>query len=144
VHGYQGGTDVTSRYEQFTPELGGAAGAMVATLGDLVQLARALGTGELLTPAMQRQRVTFPAGAVGSFAPLPGNGVPAVLPGSYGLGIGMLGHNGGTNGYQADMFYLPARNATVVLLLNGTPATSGGSLGDAAAVSLAEISLFSS
>lgn len=91
-----------------------------------------------------------PAGSAAPFAPLPGTGVSAVLPGRYGLGIGsfggLLGHNGGTNGYQADVFFWPARNATVVLLLNGTPAETGssagnGSLGDEAAVSLAELAL---
>ena len=76
-----------------------------------------------------------------------------ILPGRYGLSIGsfggLLGHNGGTTGYQADMFYLPARNATIVLLINGSPAkgsgpSGNGSLSDAAAISIAEIVLGSS
>jgi len=154
VHGYQvaagNATDVTSQYAQFGPELGGAAGAMVSTLGDLERWAYALGTGELLTPSLQRQRLTFPAGPAVPFAPLPDTGASTILPGRYGLGIGsfggLLGHNGGTTGYQADMFYLPARNATVVLLINGSPANGTGSsanesLADAAAISLAEIAL---
>jgi D-alanyl-D-alanine carboxypeptidase len=139
--------DVTPEYTAFGPELGGAAGAMVSTLGDLERWAYALGTGELLTPSLQRQRLSFPAGPAIPFAPLPGTAVSATLPGRYGLGIGsfggLLGHNGGTAGYQADMFYLPARNATIVLLINGTPARPAGddSLSDAAAVSMAEIVL---
>lgn len=150
VHGYRIAagqvTDVTSQYALFGPDLGGAAGAMISTLGDLERWAYALGTGELLTPALQRQRVSFPPGPAAPFAPLPGTGVSTILPGRYGLGIGsfggLLGHNGGTTGYQADEFYLPSRNATIVLLINGTPARSGtGSLSDAAAVSLAEIAL---
>jgi D-alanyl-D-alanine carboxypeptidase len=154
VHGYQvaagHATDVTSQYSSFGPELGGAAGAMVSTLGDLELWAYALGTGELLTPTLQQQRLSFPAGPAAPFAPLPDTGVSTILPGRYGLGIGsfggLLGHNGGTTGYQADMFYLPARNATIVLLINGSPAqgsgSSGtGSLSDAAAISMAEIVL---
>jgi D-alanyl-D-alanine carboxypeptidase len=157
VHGYEiaagNATDVTPRYALFGPELGGAAGAMISTLGDLELWAYALGTGELLTPQLQQQRLSFPAGLAASFAPLPGTGVSAILPGRYGLGIGsfggLLGHNGGTTGYEADMFYLPSRNATIVLLINGTPAQSNGhpesgSLSDAAAISIAEIVLGSS
>jgi D-alanyl-D-alanine carboxypeptidase len=153
VHGYEvaPGTaaDVTPQYALFGPELGGAAGAMISTLGDLERWARALGTGELLTPSLQQQRLSFPAGPAVPFAPLPGTGVSAILPGRYGLGIGsfggLLGHNGGTAGYQTDMFYLPARNATIVLLINGTPASGGragnDALCDAAAISIAEIVL---
>ena len=157
VHGYQvaagNATDVTSQYTRFGPELGGAAGAMVSTLGDLERWAYALGTGELLTPSLQQQRLSFPAGPAVPFAPLPDTGVSTILPGRYGLGIGsfggLLGHNGGTTGYQADMFYLPARNATIVLLINGSPAegtgpSGNGSLSDAAAISIAEIVLGSS
>jgi D-alanyl-D-alanine carboxypeptidase len=149
VHGYQAAagteTDVTSEYELFGPELGGAAGAMVSTLGDLERWARALGTGELLTPALQRQRLSFPAGRAVPFAPLPGTGVSTILPGRYGLGIGsfggLLGHNGGTTGYQSDLFYLPSRNATIVLLINGSGRLGSDSLSDAAAISIAEIVL---
>jgi D-alanyl-D-alanine carboxypeptidase len=157
VHGYQvaagNATDVTSQYAQFGPELGGAAGAMVSTLGNLERWAHALGTGELLTPSLQQQRLSFPAGPAVPFAPLPDTGVSTILPGRYGLGIGsfggLLGHNGGTTGYGADMFYLPARNATIVLLINGSPAEGTGpsgteSLSDAAAISIAEIVLGSS
>lgn len=151
VHGYEvaagQATDVTSQYRLFGPELGGAAGAMVSTLGDLELWAYALGTGELLSPPVQRERLSFPAGPAIPFGPLPGTGVSTILPGRYGLGIGsfggLLGHNGGTTGYQADMFYLPARNATIVLLINGTPTGAGGRVGDgtlcdAAAISIAE------
>jgi D-alanyl-D-alanine carboxypeptidase len=145
VHGYQDTTDVTSQYALFGPELGGAAGAMVSTLGDLERWAHALGTGELLTPALQRQRLSFPAGPAVPFAPLPGTGVSTILPGRYGLGIGsfggLLGHNGGTTGYQADMFYLPSRNASIVLLINGSGHLGAESLADAAAISVAEIVL---
>jgi D-alanyl-D-alanine carboxypeptidase len=149
VHGYQvvagKETDVTSEYALFGPKLGGAAGAMVSTLGDLERWARALGTGELLTPALQQQRISFPAGPAVSFSPLPDTGVSTILPGRYGLGLGsfggLLGHNGGTTGYQADVFYLPSRNATIVLLINGSGRLGVDSLSDAAAISIAEIVL---
>lgn len=57
VHGYQvaagQATDVTSQYRLFGPELGGAAGGMVSTLGDLELWAYALGHPGSGTPGDQ-------------------------------------------------------------------------------------------
>jgi len=134
------------------------AGNMVSTLHDLQIWSRAFGTGSLLRPSTRRLRAqyrVFP----GAFGPLPNAGVPA-LPGTqtegtevslgptllYGLGIidagGMLGHNGvlAPPGYTADMWYLPSRHASVVVLLNSFDLCSGGTVSDATASALAQVS----
>lgn len=125
----------------------GAAGAMISTVGDLQTWARALATGTLLSRSIQLQRLSL-GSPLGYFAPLPGT--PASrLPFRYGLGIfsvgGLLGHIGVAPGYTTDMFYLPAGNATIIVLANGYndqfEASAGEPVSDAAAVSIAQIVL---
>jgi D-alanyl-D-alanine carboxypeptidase len=126
----------------------GAAGAMLSTVADLQTWARALATGTLLSSAAQRQRLLV-GPALGPFAPLPGTQGQAQLPFRYGLGIsnvgGLLGHSGVAPGYTSDMFYLPARKATIIVLANGYneqfQASAGEPVSDAAAVSIAQIVL---
>ncbi len=129
---------------RYDPSVFGAAGAMISTLGDLQTWAKALATGALLNPRTQQQGSRF--SAAGTFPPLPGAGISAGLPVKYGLGIfslgGLLGHNGSYPGWTSDMFYLPARKATIVVLLNGLdPKLQGTTISDAATVSLAQIVL---
>ena len=94
----------------WNPSWGWAAGAMISTLGDLRNWARIVATGELLTPATQKQRERF----------LP-TGIRGVRAG-YGLGLfkdnGWIGHNGSLPGYQSLTIYLPSKRATVVVLVN--------------------------
>ena len=91
---------------------GGAAGQMVSTLGDLRVWARDLATGTLLTPAIQREREQFLP------APEEGEGV------LYGFGMsdnnGWRCHVGNVLGYVAYPVYLPARQMTLVVLLNSS------------------------
>ncbi|MER5739275.1 MULTISPECIES: serine hydrolase domain-containing protein [unclassified Streptomyces] len=99
----------------WNPSWAWAAGAMISDLDDLRRWARVLATGELLDPATQAQRLrTLPTGFPGT---------------SYGLGIlntnGWIGHNGSLPGYETVTVYLPARKATLVLMLN-TDSLSGG------------------
>jgi D-alanyl-D-alanine carboxypeptidase len=130
------------------PSTLGAAGAIISTVGDLEVWAKALATGALLSQTTQQQRLQYvPTGIV--FGPLPGTAASAGVPVQYGLGIsswgGLLGHNGETNTYTADMVYLPAKDATIVVLTNGNNtafvASNGDLVSDAAAVSLAQIVL---
>lgn len=93
------------------PAFAGGAGAMISTLGDLKIWAKALATGTLLTPATHALQLK--------------TGVLAETPKlrlGYGLGItdinGFLGHDGAIAGYGTAMFYLPSRNATIVLIGN--------------------------
>jgi D-alanyl-D-alanine carboxypeptidase len=139
---------ITGYVPQLEPSPSGlfTAGAIVSTLHDLQVWARALGTGELLTPAMQRLRLQLVQTNI-TFAPLVGTSPTIGLPVQYGLGIadagGMFGHNGQVPGYNAEMWYLPAVNGTVVALFNAiTPCESTpdvpGLLSDATFVSLAD------
>ncbi len=139
--GYLISADQSISAPPIDPSVFGPAGAMISTLGDLQTWAKALATGTLLPPALQRQRQPSLAAAI--FPPLPGTDVSAGLPAKYGLGVfslgGLLGHNGGYPGWTSDMFYLPARKATVVVLLNAFDPSF--QISDAAAVSLAQIVL---
>lgn len=121
------------------------AGNIISTLGDLQVWARALGTGSLLKRATQRLRLQvgpFPS----LFLPLAGTGLNTGLMLGYGLGVinagGLLGHNGVVSppGYSAELWYLPKRQGSVIVLLNSlTPCGSSGALlSDAVAGSLAE------
>lgn len=129
----------------------GAAGAMISTVADLQVWARALATGALLSPSMQRQRLQLAPVPLPPFPPLPGTGVAEGLPPGYGLGIyglgGWLGHKGAVTGYNADMFYLPAKNATIIVFVNARSPrfllSTGEDVGDAAAISIAQIGVHS-
>lgn len=87
-----------------------SAGAAVSTVDDLRRWAPALATGTLLSPELQRERLTF----------VPTSDAPGA-PG-YGLAIadveGFLGHDGQIPGYTSFMGYDPDRCATVVVLAN--------------------------
>lgn len=93
------------------PAFAGGAGAMISTLGDLKVWAKALATGSLLAPATHtlqlRTRVLSQSPKVSV---------------SYGMGItkinGFLGHDGAIFGYGSAMFYLPSRDATIVVIGN--------------------------
>ncbi|HEX8753259.1 MAG TPA: serine hydrolase domain-containing protein [Solirubrobacterales bacterium] len=86
-----------------------SAGTMVSDLHDLRIWARALATGTLLKPAVQRQRERF----------LP---FPFSSQAGYGFGLfdvnGWIGHDGAVPGYESLTVYLPSRRATMVILLN--------------------------
>jgi D-alanyl-D-alanine carboxypeptidase len=132
------------------------AGAMISTLGDLQVWAKALGTGELLSPEAQELRMQFlPTGFI-EF-PLAGSGVDTGYTLTYGLGLadagGMLGHNGVVDppGYTAELWYLPQQHGSLVLLFNSITGCAdpadpkyGGDLADVAAATLAKIAYGSS
>lgn len=56
---------------------------------------------------------------------------------------GLLGHNGIVPGYEADMWYLPAKGASIIVLLNGEilTGTTLQMVADAMVVSIAQIVL---
>ncbi len=87
-----------------------SAGTMVSTLHDLRIWAKAVATGALLKPAVQRQRERF----------VP---IPFSAQAGYGFGLfdinGWIGHDGAVPGFESLTVYLPAKQATMVLLLNG-------------------------
>lgn len=87
------------------------AGAMISTLADLRVWSRALATGTLLTPEMQRERLRLSHLDLGGGRTF-----------GYGLGImewqGWLGHAGAIFGYSTWMLYHPEKDATVIVLAN--------------------------
>jgi CubicO group peptidase (beta-lactamase class C family) len=91
-------------------EPAGGAGAIVSTVTDLEIFARALYRGDVLKPQTQRARMQFN----------PISGAPAWV--QYGEDIGKFGrfygHNGAIWGFSSDMFYLPEKDATVVISVN--------------------------
>lgn len=93
----------------YSPSWAWAAGAMISDLHDLHIWAKALATGTLLSPAIQHQRERF----------VPATGVPPVR---YGFGLyevnGWIGHDGEVPGYESLVLYLPAQEATLVILTN--------------------------
>ena len=117
AHGYYAGEDAKGPLEDFTrsnPDLPWTAGAMISTLDDLRVWAKAIGTGALISPALQRERTTF--------RPFTDN--PSA---SYGLGLlgiaGFVGHWGMIFGYTTAMYYLPEEDATIVVW--GNQSTNG-------------------
>jgi CubicO group peptidase (beta-lactamase class C family) len=100
---------VASRY--------GAAGGLSGSLVDLDRWGQALGSGELLTPELQKARTD----AASSTADDPGS--PDYD--SYGLGIGEIdgwwGHTGYGLGFSALVMNDSGRKRTIAILLNGSP-----------------------
>ncbi|GGO41355.1 serine hydrolase domain-containing protein [Deinococcus humi] len=109
LHGYSLDPD-TGTFRDMTwlnPQLAGGAGAVVSTLDDLHTYVRALCTGTLLQPATQAERL----------AGQPGAGSPSFI--QYGEGVLLFGpfcgHNGSIFGFSSEAFYLPARDAVIVI-----------------------------
>ncbi|MEJ2871061.1 serine hydrolase domain-containing protein [Actinomycetospora sp. OC33-EN08] len=87
------------------PVNGQASGGAISTLGDMAIWARALGTGQLLTPGLQAERTRYGAES------------------GYGLGLqrtptGLVGHDGAVPGFQSSVYYEPTTGATIVVLTN--------------------------
>jgi D-alanyl-D-alanine carboxypeptidase len=112
MRGY-GWNTKTKAFEDKTeldPQLAGGAGALVSTVANLEIFARAAYKGSLLKPSTQKARLDCK----------PITGAPAFI--QYGAGIGRFGrfygHNGGIPGFSSEMFYLPQKDATVVICVN--------------------------
>jgi D-alanyl-D-alanine carboxypeptidase len=112
AHGYDMGEpgeelrDVTFS----NPDIAWASGAMISILADLGIWAEALGTGSLISPELQAERLQF--GSLGEGPLSPG----------YGLGIlsinGLVGHNGGIRGYSSWVMHEPESGANIVVVTN--------------------------
>jgi D-alanyl-D-alanine carboxypeptidase len=93
------------------PAVPWTAGAMISTLDDLRVWSKALATGTLLSPAMQRERLRWQPLSFESGREF-----------GYGLGImswhGFLGHAGAIFGYSTWMLHSPQDDATLVVLAN--------------------------
>jgi D-alanyl-D-alanine carboxypeptidase len=90
--------------------LAGGAGAMISTLADLKIYAKALCTGVLLKPQTQKTRLEG--------QPLSGSADIV----RYGEGIVRIGkfcgHNGAILGFSSEMWYLPEKDAVIIINVN--------------------------
>ena len=94
---------------EYNPAREFGCGAMISTLADLKTWCQALARGSLISDLLHRQQLAW--------GPWPAPG------GGYGLGIssvlGAVGHGGDlSNGYSSGIYYLPSRQAVIVVLLN--------------------------
>ncbi len=98
-------------------QIGNPSGGAYSTVGDLLKFAQALTSHRLLSSALT---ATLLAGKVDS--PRPGG--PAEDKYAYGFsdqqvnGVRIVGHNGGTPGYEGQLDIYPDRGYVVVILTN--------------------------
>jgi D-alanyl-D-alanine carboxypeptidase len=93
----------------WSPTFAWAAGQIVATLPDLHRWALALGTGSLISPAAQKQRLRPNPASVGE-----GREYLFCL----GRDHGWLVHTGEIPGYNTTVAYLPKKKAVIVTMAN--------------------------
>ena len=123
VHGY--GFDPLEDVSFSDPSLASGSGAMISTLAGLKKWGEALGTGALLAPASQAQRIA-------SLQPIVFNPCDDTDPSrmkvhcpdydQYGYGFGeisgWIGHTGEYIGYTSLVMYHPASGAVVAIMAN--------------------------
>jgi len=112
------GTLLPSDTTNLNPSWAGAAGAGISTIRDLAHWVEALGSGAVLGPTLQKERLA-------SVQP-----VPVALPDpKYGWGIAKIGplygHTGELPGYNSFMGYDPVQKVTIVVWTNLAPAADG-------------------
>lgn len=112
------GTLLPSDTTSLNPSWAGAAGAGISTIRDLAHWVQALGSGAVLGPTLQKERLA-------SVQPVP---VPLPDP-QYGWGIAKIGplygHTGELPGYNSFMGYDPVQKVTIVVWTNLAPAADG-------------------
>jgi D-alanyl-D-alanine carboxypeptidase len=106
------------------------AGAMVSDLQDLKVWAEALGTGKLISKAMQKEREHFndmvPPGMPESADGMdPGYGLAMV---KYDNTNNFIGITGRTNACDTQVFYLPSEKAILITFANTNTASGDGPL----------------
>lgn len=108
AQGYTAAGGVASIATDWNPSWGWGAGNMISNLDDMRTWALELGTGSLLTPATQQERID--------------SNVKMSDDAAYGLGIfnvnGWLGHSGSIFGYQTVVLHLPEQETSLVFFTN--------------------------
>ena len=116
-------TDATG----WSPSAAWTAGQLISTIDDMRIWARALATGELLSPELQAERLTW--------VTLPPNSAEK----AYGLGIihelGWLGHEGSIPGFNTGVYHRLDLDASVIIFTNSDIPNADG-VSPAAAVYL--------
>lgn len=94
------------------------AGAVRASLSDMLALDRALDEGRLLKPESLAEMRAAPVVSREGKAVVGAKGYGLGVVVSSAAGQTMVGHSGGTNGYIADFEQLPDQDAVLVILTN--------------------------
>jgi D-alanyl-D-alanine carboxypeptidase len=98
---------------EMNPKIPWTMGAIVSTIGDMTEYAKELGTGALISSAMQAERLKY--------CPIP---YTLEGPTEFGYGLGIIsfgkwiGHDGSVPGYSTEVFYEPETGATIVGMEN--------------------------
>lgn len=118
AHGYElADSSAALRDNSGDVQIGNPSGGAISTTADLASFARALTGHRLLDPAMT---ATMTTGKV----PIHRPGGPAQDAYAYGFedqrlnGTRIIGHNGGTPGYEGQLDVYPDTGTTVVILAN--------------------------
>jgi D-alanyl-D-alanine carboxypeptidase len=118
AQGYMYGTDFTGKgptlnVTDWNPSWAWTAGGAISTLHDLKIWAKALATGQLLSAATQKERLSSWNNTGLSWLGKPFR---------YGLGVidfaGFLGHSGDLFGFNSWMAYQPQTGASIIVLSN--------------------------
>jgi D-alanyl-D-alanine carboxypeptidase len=102
---------VANDTSSFSASCGWAAGAMVSTLSDMRIWSKALATGALLEPAVQKEAISNPVSVDPSLHAYFGLGF-VELPG------GFRGWAGDTLGYSSTAMYSPQHQTAIITLVN--------------------------
>jgi len=108
-HGYLEVDHVLKDYTVSDHSIQWGAGGMISDLSDLKLWAEVLGEGLLISKEMQDERLKW--------SPYSESGIFKYGLGVFYLGV-FLGHDGGCIGFNTALFYLPAKKATFIILLN--------------------------
>jgi len=122
AQGYTKVGDIEEIATTWNPSWGWGAGNMISTLDDMKIWAKEIGTGSLLEPETQQERIN--------------SNVQWSDDTTYGLGIfnanGWLGHSGSIFGYQTLVLYLPEQQTSLVFFTNSdAPHSASTTLGRA-------------
>lgn len=114
----------------WSPSIWNAAGILITNISNLGKWARLLGNGSLYSSAMHAERIKWTAES--------GNAYGFAM---YDIAAGWIGHDGSVPGFTTACFYLPSKDAVIVVHVNSqiydkrTQATPA----DAVFIALAEI-----
>lgn len=120
---YRTGDTGLESLAQVSPSLYGASGGLFGDVGDLLAWGRALGSGSLLTPALQQVRLTAISDPRADDPGSPDYDAYGVAAGSLD---GWWGHTGTGLGYESLTMYNPATGMTVAILINTQLANPNG------------------
>ena len=98
--------DATNR----NPSWAFAAGQLISTMADLRAWVVSYTTGTLVSPAMQKERLTWMT--------MPPNSPVRAYGIGVGTDLGWLGHTGELPGYNCAAYYFPEKEAVIVVMVN--------------------------